>query len=82
MITIGLVQADIKPFNKKGNMAHYALWLESAIQEPVHLLIFPEMFNCGFSSDIMDNAELDNGESTYFLYMTANKFQCDMTLYS
>ena len=78
MITIGLVQADIKPFNKKGNMAHYASWLESAIQEPVHLLIFPEMFNCGFSSDIMDNAELDNGESTYFLYMTANKFQCDV----
>ena len=78
MITIGLVQADIKPFNKKGNMAHYASWLESAIQEPVHLLVFPETFNCGFSPDIMDEAELDNGESTYFLYMTANKFQCDV----
>ena len=78
MITIGLVQADIKPYNKKGNLTHYMSWLESAIQEPVHLLVFPEMFNCGISPDIMDDAEPDNGESIFFLYMLANKFQCDV----
>ena len=73
-----MVQADIKPQDKAGNMAHYAEWLEQKIQEPVHLLVFPEMFNCGFSPEIMEDAEPENGQSVFFLYMTAHKFQCDV----
>jgi predicted amidohydrolase len=78
MITVGLVQADIKAYNKKGNLAHYSEWLESAIQEPVHLLVFPEMFHCGFSPDIQADAEQHNGEGVYFLYLMACKFECDV----
>lgn len=78
MFTVGLIQADIKPGDKAGNLAHYAQWLEEEIREPVHLLVFPEMFHCGFSPDIMHDAEPDNGNSIYFLYMTAYKFQCDV----
>jgi predicted amidohydrolase len=78
MITIGLVQADIKAYNKTGNLSHYSEWLSQEIQEPVHLLVFPEMFNCGFSPGIREDAEAHNGSSIYFLYMIANQFQCDV----
>ena len=78
MITVGLVQADIKPYNKAGNLSHYTEWLKEAIQEPVHLLVFPEMFNCGFSPNIREDAEPHNGSSLYFLYLTAHEFQCDV----
>lgn len=78
MITVGLVQADIKAHNKAGNLAHYEEWLTEAIQEPVHLLVFPEMFHCGFSPDIRQEAEPHNGNGIYFLYMMAYKFQCDV----
>ena len=78
MFTVGLVQADIKPNNKTGNLKHYSEWLDQEITEPVHLLVFPEMFHCGFSPDIRSDAEPDNGDSIFFLYMTANKFQCDV----
>ena len=78
MITVGLVQADIKSYNKAGNLAHYEEWLAETIQEPVHLLVFPEMFHCGFSPDIRSEAELHNGNGIYFLYMMAYKFQCDV----
>lgn len=78
MITVGLVQADIRPNDKKGNLKHYGEWLVQEIQEPVHLLVFPEMFNCGFSPNVREDAEAHNGESIYFLYMTANQFQCDV----
>ena len=43
MFTVGLVQADIKPNNKTGNLKHYSEWLDQEITEPVHLLVFPEM---------------------------------------
>lgn len=78
MFTVGLVQANIKPGDKAGNLTRYAKWLEEEIREPVHLLVFPEMFNCGFSPQIMGDAEPDNGDSIYFLYMTAYQFQCDV----
>lgn len=78
MITVGLVQADIKPYNKAGNLSHYTEWLKQEIQEPVHLLVFPEMFNCGFSPNIREDAEPNNGSSLYFLYLTACQFQCDV----
>lgn len=78
MFTVGLVQADIKPNNKEGNLKHYSEWLEKEIREPVHLLVFPEMFHCGFSPNIPDDAESDNGNSIYFLYLTACKYQCDV----
>ena len=77
-ITIALVQSDIQPFNKKKNLLHYTEWLESTIKDPVHLLVFPEMFHCGFTPDITSDAEEHNGEGVYFLYLMACKFQCDV----
>ena len=79
MFTVGLVQSDIKVGDKAGNLAHYAEWLEREIQVPVHLLVFPEMFNCGFSPNIMEDAEPVNGNSVFFLYMTACKFHFTTT---
>ena len=78
MFRVGLVQADIRTGDKSGNMAHYAEWLEREIQEPVHLLVFPEMFHCGFSPAVADDAEPENGDGVFFLYMTAHRFECDV----
>ena len=82
MITVGLVQADIKAHNKAGNLAHYEEWLTEAIQEPVHLLVFPEMFHCGFSPDIRQEAEPHNGNGIYFpglQILATHLFRCTLS---
>lgn len=78
MITIGLVQADIKPHNVEANLKHYEELLLDKIQEPVNLLVLPEMFNCGFSEELVQNAEPMNGRSVAFLHQTAQYFRCDV----
>lgn len=78
MFTVGLVQADIKPHDKSGNLSHYTEWLSREIREPIDLLVFPEMFHCGFSPEIRSDGETDNGEGLQFLCRTALQFRCDV----
>ena len=78
MITVGLVQADIKPHNVDANLKHYEELLLDKIQEPVNLLVFPEMYHCGFSEDLVQHAEPMNGRSVAFLHQTAQYFRCDV----
>lgn len=78
MFRVGLIQADIKPHNKEGNLAHYAQWLKDEIREPVDLLVFPEVFHCGFSPEIASDGESDNGEGTRFLRQTAQLYHCNV----
>ena len=78
MITVGLVQADMKPHNVETNLKHYEELLLDKIQEPVNLLVLPEMFNCGFSEDLGRDAEPMNGRSVAFLHQTAQYFRCDV----
>ena len=72
MITVGLVQADIKPHNVDANLKHYEELLLDKIQEPVNLLVFPEMYHCGFSEDLVQHAEPMNGRSVAFCIRQPN----------
>jgi len=78
MITVSLVQADIKPHNVEVNLKHYEELLLQQLQEPVNLIVFPEMYNCGFSEDLGQDAEPMNGRSVEFLHQTAQYFRCDV----
>jgi len=78
MITVGLVQTDIKSHNIEANLKHYEELLLDKIQEPVNLLVLPEMYNCGFSEDFDRDAEPMNGRSVTFLHQTAQYFRSDV----
>ena len=78
MITVGLVHADIKPHNIEVNLKHYEELLLQQLQDPVNLIVFPEMYNCGFSEDLDRVAEPMNGQSVAFLHQTAQYFRCDV----
>ncbi|MCR4681007.1 MAG: hypothetical protein K5636_05285 [Bacteroidales bacterium] len=78
MITVGLIQADIKSHGLEVNLKHYEELLMAQITEEVNLLVFPEMFNCGFSADFDKDAEKMNGRSMEFLYQTARYFRADV----
>ncbi len=78
MINVGLVQTDIQPGTVIDNFKHYEKLLQRDIQEPVHLLVFPEMYTSGFSEDMWAEADPMNGRGVEFLYRTAQQFQCDV----
>ena len=78
MVTVALIQSDIRPHDVEANLNHYEKFLKEKIQEPVDLMVFPEMFNCGFSMDFDKNAETMEGESVAFLKTIAQRYQCDV----
>ena len=78
MVTVALIQSDIRPHDVEANLNHYEKFLKEKIQEPVDLMVFPEMFNCGFSMDFDKNAETMEGESVAFLQRIAQQYNCDV----
>lgn len=78
MVTVALVQSDIRPHDVEANLNNYEHLLKEKIQEPVDLIVFPEMFNCGFSMDFDKNAETMEGKSVAFLKTIAQRYQCDV----
>lgn len=76
MPTIALLQANISP-NKRENFARYERLLENKIDDTVDLIVFPEMFSCGFSPDVAQQAETEDSESVRFLSRLSQKFNCD-----
>ena len=78
MISVGLIQADIVPHALEDNFQHYAQLLSKNISKPIDLLVFPEMFACGFSPDLQREGELMGGPSTQFLLSIANQYQADV----
>ena len=78
MVTVALIQSDIQPHEVKANLDHYEVLLNEKIQKPVDLILFPEMFNCGFSANLERDAEPMDGRSMAFLQQTAQYFHCDV----
>lgn len=78
MVTVALIQSDIRPHDVEANLNHYEDLLKNNIQEPVDLVIFPEMFNCGFSMDFDRHAETMDDHSVAFLQKTAQHYHCDV----
>lgn len=77
MVTVALIQSDIRPHDVEDNLTHYEVLLKDKIQEPVDLIVFPEMFNCGFSADFDQHAEPMEGRSVTFLQKMAQRYNCD-----
>lgn len=77
MVTVALIQSDIRPHDVEDNLTHYEVLLKDKIQEPVDLIVFPEMFNCGFSADFDQYAEPMEGRSVTFLQKMAQRYNCD-----
>ena len=78
MVTVALVQSDIRPHNVEDNLNHYEVLLKDKIQEPVDLMVFPEMFNCGFSENFGQYAESMEGGNVTFLQKIAQRYNCDV----
>lgn len=77
MVTIGLVQSDIRPGAVAENLAHYEEMLRQQLTGSVQLLVFPEMFACGFGPDLGTYADADGGQSLAFLQRVARQYGCE-----
>lgn len=78
MITVGLVQSNIKTNEVIANFKHYEEIIKRDLTKPVNLIVFPEMYTTGFSEDMYAEADPMNGRGTEFLIRTAQQFQCDV----
>ena len=74
-LNIVLLQSDIFWEDTAKNLAHFSL-LVKEIREPVDLVILPEMFSTGFTTNIVKCAETMNGPSMHFLRETASIKNC------
>ena len=72
-----LIQSDIIPDRISENLRHYEALLSSLKSNP-DVIVFPEMFNCGFSPNLPQLAESLQGESFHFLQSIANRQHCDV----
>jgi predicted amidohydrolase len=73
-LIVSLVQVNQIWENKSANFSNYLRLLES-INEPVDLVIFPEMFDTGFSMNIKLAEDWDLNTSLNFLIQLASKKQ-------
>lgn len=76
-VSLCLVQSDINPNDVSANLYHYRELLGKITAKP-DIIIFPEMFNSGFSSHLTRLAEEVSGESVDFLRDTAKLYQCEV----
>lgn len=78
MITIGLLQSDIQPHMPEENFQHIDVFLNNNLTKHLDLLILPEMFSYGFSSDMNLYTENINGISVRFLKKIAKRYGTDI----
>lgn len=77
LFSLCLVQSDIDPVNVQANLNHYSEMLAKMTKKP-DLVVFPEMFNSGFSSHIDNLAENMDGQSVQFLQDLSKQIQTDV----
>ncbi len=78
MITVGLLQSDIQPHMPEENFQHFDVLLNNNLTKHIDLLILPEMFSHGFSSDMNIDTEDIDGKSVRFLKRIAKKHDTDV----
>ena len=71
---IALIQMDIAWESKKANYAKAEKFFRSANRESCDIIVFPEMFNTGFSMNIPAITEDEKGETFQVLSELANKY--------
>ena len=74
-LNIILLQADIFWEDIEKNLAHFSMLIKE-IREPVDLVILPEMFSTGFTTNVVKCAETMDGPSMHFLRETAGTKNC------
>lgn len=77
-MNIGLIQSDIIPHNTGLNFRHYEKLIAESITQPVDLLLFPEMFACGFSNLLKEESETMDGKSISFLKNIAHQYHTEV----
>ncbi len=76
-VSLCLIQSDINPNDISANINHYSELLRKMTTKP-DIIIFPEMFTTGFSSNLDKLAEKMSGPSVTFLQDTAKLYQSDV----
>ena len=76
-ITLCLLQATIHPQEVENNFVHYKQLL-SKVNDDIDIIVFPEMFACGFSDYIPYMAENRQKESFLFLQDISRKYKADV----
>ena len=71
---IALIQLNIAWESKKTNYARAEHFFKRAARESCDMIVFPEMFNTGFSMNIPAIAEEEDGETTRYLSSLAKKY--------
>ncbi len=74
-LNIVLLQSDIFWEDVTKNLSHFS-GLVNEIREQVDLIVFPEMFSTGFTTNTSKCAETMDGPSMHFLIETAEKMNC------
>ena len=74
-LNIVLLQSDIFWEDIEKNIAHFS-GLVNEIREPVDLVVLPEMFSTGFTTNTNSCAEPMDGTSMHFMKETAGKLNC------
>jgi predicted amidohydrolase len=75
---IALVQLNIQWESKKLNHRHAEEFIKKAFLEGCDIVVFPEMFNSGFSMNISAIAEDEDGETSLFLSRLAIKYNISL----
>ena len=68
---IGLAQLNIQWESKNENFKMAEIFIEKASYQKCDVVVFPEMFNTGFSMNVPSIAEKKNGETARFLAIQA-----------
>jgi predicted amidohydrolase len=71
---IALIQLNIEWESKKRNIEKAAFFIKKASEENCNAVAFPEMFNTGFSMNISNITEDENGETDSALSEMAKKY--------
>lgn len=77
-LKLALIQSDIHWQEVDANLASFEekIW---QVEDPVDLILLPEMFNTGFSMEVKNNAERMNGRSFKWLQQMASQKKAVIT---
>ncbi|MBI5098012.1 MAG: carbon-nitrogen family hydrolase [Nitrospirae bacterium] len=75
---IALVQLDIVWESKKANLEKAQVFVEKAAHEKCDIVVFPEMFNTGFSMNVPTIAEDEDGETASVLSDMAKRYKINL----
>lgn len=75
MVNIGLIQMKAEPLQVQANLSKAEYYISQTAKDGAELVVLPEMFNVGFSSDekLMDLGENLDGYTVNWLKKQANK---------